>query len=249
MASESYSSDPLSNRLESAKSLTSCNLYKEYKSAESPSHERQNRVIFKDVNIELNQDSIIGLAGKTGSGKTTIGKILGGLLRPDNGTVKIGDIDLFNCSPSEMRTVRKWLRYVPQNPDAVLSHNITVTEALHEARHQTRLKPDEHKQWLQMIGNTVLFDPSWANRSIGDLSLGQRRRIVNLRSLQACPKFLIFDEPFNGLDIVSKFGMLALLQACCWDKQTGVLLISHDVEVLKRVCQKIYRLDNGVLSV
>lgn len=249
MAPDSDKSDRLHNRLESAQRLVSRDVSKEYASVGPACKESEGQVVLRDVNMELNQDSIIGLAGKTGAGKTTMGKILGGLLRPDRGTVTIGDIDLFDCSPDEMRSVRKWLRYVPQNPDAVLPHNITVTEALEEARKHTRLKPDEHRQWLQMIGNTVLYDPSWANRSIGDLSLGQRRRIVNLRSLQACPKFLIFDEPFNGLDIVSKFGMLALLQACCWDKQTGVLLISHDVEVLKRVCQKIYRLENGILSV
>jgi len=206
------------------------------------------RVILDEVDFEFRAGSIIGLIGRTGVGKTTLGRIMSGILRPDHGTVSIGGVDLFDLNSDETREVRQWLRYVPQNPDAVLPTNITVDEALREASINTRLVRDEQMKWRDMIQTPVMYDPTWATRQIGDLSLGQRRRVVNLRSLQACPKFIILDEPFNGLDLEFKHGMLDLLRKVSTSKDIGIMFISHDVEALDTICDTIWLLENGVLE-
>lgn len=205
------------------------------------------RTVLDDVNFVFKAGAIVGMIGRTGVGKTTLGRIMGGLLRPDRGIVSFGDIDIFRRTAEETRLIRRWLRYVPQNPDAVLPSSITVAEALSEARNNSRLIPGEDSEWYRSIENTVLLDPMWAGRSVGDLSLGQRRRVVNLRSLQACPKFLILDEPFNGLDLETKRSMLKLLQTVSGERATGILFISHDVKALQEICDSVWYLESGKL--
>jgi peptide/nickel transport system ATP-binding protein len=207
-------------------------------------HAQVLRVI-DDLSFTFKAGAIVGLIGRTGVGKTTLGKIMGGLLRSDFGVVALGEVDLQKCTPREMRGLRRWLHYVPQNPDAVVSPHITVSEALREGRQNTRLDSDAQTQWLGMLQQTVMYKHSWAKRFVGNLSLGERRRIVNLRSLQACPRFIIFDEPFNGLDLVSKHGMLSFLQTAAHHWQMGVFIISHDVEALAEVCDEVWQLEAG----
>ncbi len=205
-------------------------------------------VVLDEIDFTITAGSIVGLVGRTGVGKTTFGRIITGLFRPDSGTVRLGNISLFDCRPHETRIIRQWLRYVPQNPDAVLPLNVSVAASLEEARSNTRLSSDECMKWSCLIEATTLYDKRWSTRMVGDLSLGQRRRIVNLRALQACPKFMVFDEPFNGLDFVSKQGMLDLLMKIAVEKQIGIMVISHDVEALKKICNAIWSLNNRKLA-
>ncbi len=209
---------------------------------------RSSRLILDSVDFALVAGRVVGLVGRTGVGKTTLGKMLTGLLNPDGGFVALGDIRLGECGQSRLQQIRGWLRYVPQNPDAVLSFNSTVAEALKDARLCMRVERQERGPWLRLLEDSVLFDPQWLHRDIGDLSLGQRRRVVNLRALQTCPRFIVFDEPFNGLDLTSKNSMLLLVRRVSREKHAGVLYISHDVEALRSSCDEIWQLESGKLT-
>jgi len=199
--------------------------------------------ILEKVDFHLPRGVVIGLVGRTGVGKTTLGKILGGLLRPDSGAVTIGDVDMITCAPSVVTRLRRWIRYVPQNPDASLPRGVSVAEALQEARD---LAPDQdtgEQEWWARAVRCQLYEHDWANRSIGELSLGERRRVMNLRALLTNPRFLILDEPFNGLHGDAKMATLDILRTLSAGRGSAILVISHDALALKQSCDIVYELD------
>lgn len=108
--------------------------------------------------------------------------------------------------------------------------------------------PEQREKWWRSIVDTSLLDPARAGRSISDLSLGQRRRGVNLRALQTCPRFIILDEPFIWTGPGDQKDMLDLLQKVVHDYGVGVFFISHDVEALQTVGERLWLLADGELS-
>ncbi|MDF1545226.1 MAG: ATP-binding cassette domain-containing protein [bacterium] len=216
----------------------------------SPAGERKDgdRVVLTGINFSLGRSEIVGLVGKTGVGKTTLGKIVGGVFRPDSGSVCLGDHDIRTFEGSDHQLLRRMIRYVPQNPDAVLSSTITVQAAFDEARAVCRLPKQEMELWSAMLLDRPLFELAWLHRQFGELSLGERRRIVNLRSLLTCPAYIVMDEPFNGLDLSTRGAMLDLLRSAAEKIEMGMLIVSHDVTALHEICDKILLLDKDGLE-
>jgi ABC-type glutathione transport system ATPase component len=204
--------------------------------------------IFYDLNFSISTGTIVGLMGRTGAGKTTLGKIISGLLKPDHGKIIIGKIDLLDNHQRYTAEIRKRIRFVPQNPDAVLPTYLLVSKALKEARLLSCLSKSEMRDWQDFIQNEFLCHPSWMKKEIGELSIGQKRRVINYRAIQACPKYLILDEPFNGLDVISKYEFLSLLRSICDNWSIGILIISHDEQAMQHVSDVIWNMADGMLT-
>jgi len=203
--------------------------------------------ILHEIDLQLHRGSVIGLVGRTGVGKTTLGKILGGLLRPDSGSVTIGGLDILKCAPAVSTRLRRWIRYVPQNPDASLPRRVSVSEALQEARDLAPDRTTGEQDWWTRAVRSQLYEHDWADRSIGELSLGERRRVMNLRAFLTNPRFLILDEPFNGLHGDAKMATLDILRILSVGRRSGILVISHDAQALSRACDTVYELDGSSL--
>lgn len=211
------------------------------------STEISRQLVLDNVDCVLRAGTMVGLVGATGAGKSTLGKIVAGILRPDSGRAEFGQINLFQCDCRQARLLRKWLRYSPQNPDAVLDPRISVAEAINEASNVSRLDTTDARLWLEALETSLLFESEWYQRRVSELSLGQRRKVINFRSLASCPQFIVLDEPFNGLDHASKLSMMAVLKYGCENRKMGVLVISHDVQTLKSECSEIWNIENGQL--
>lgn len=235
------------NKLKDADQLAMISVTKSFATS-SGSASTKEQAVLDNLDFSISSGQVVGLIGETGVGKTTLGKIIGGLLRPDSGEVMAGEVNLLNLSPGQTRQVRRWVRYVPQNPDAVLPMNVTVAETFNEARQCSRLNSSDLAKWQELIDGAALCDPAWTARDVGDLSLGQRRRIVNIRSLLSGPRFIILDEPFNGLDLVSKTSMLNLLKSIARERRSGVLIISHDQDALRSSCDNLWEMSAGSLA-
>lgn len=175
----------------------------------------EGREVVSHVSFELDRNSILALEGPNGSGKTTIVKVLLGLLAPLHGHV--------------IRHPALAVGYLPQVPTADLDFPITVSDVvLMGARdHGTRLRPEHKKRAAELI--TFAGLDSVANRTIGRLSGGQRQRALLCRALMAQPDVLVLDEPVTYLDSQSEEGLYSLIREL--SGTMGIVLVTHDHDV------------------
>lgn len=239
--------EELSGRFDSALDLRLEGLTKTFPLFTNGSAEPEGLVLFSKLNFLIPSGQITGLVGRTGCGKTTLGKIAAGILRPDGGTVRMGDVDINHLTITERITLRKWLRYVPQNPDAVLSGRVKVKAAIAEARSIGNMPAEKAGEWDRFLESEELLKREWREMHAADLSLGERRRVVNLLALLICPRFLILDEPFNGLHGKPKEKLCQVLTGMAASKGAGILVISHDEDILHNLCARVFELREGKL--
>ncbi|MBI1307807.1 MAG: ATP-binding cassette domain-containing protein [Bacteroidetes bacterium] len=201
------------------------------------------RKVLDSCNFSILKGSWTGISGKSGNGKTTLAKLLTGLLEPDSGEILIDNNDL--------RTVRKsWqniIAYVGQEPQLLMDtvmRNVAFGENdPNEERVVTALKKVDLYDWVLQQSNAlnhVLIERG------GNLSGGQRQRLSIARALYAEAEVFIFDETTNSLDEQSKGDILDLILRLKNDEKT-IITISHDASVLAH-CDSILYVENGKVS-
>jgi peptide/nickel transport system ATP-binding protein len=207
-----------------------------------------SRNIIQDLDVHLSPGETVGLIGRTGAGKTTLARIMGGLCRPDKGTVSLEGEDLYRLDPARWRSCRSKLRYVFQNPDAALHTRMTVRRILSEAIDQGH-NGVEKKNVRDLAGlcETFLLRSEWLDQYPRQLSLGQRRRVALARSLANGPRYALLDEPFSGLDLMSKKLLWDVFKGIRSKRQTAILLVSHDVDAVMELCDRVLVMRNGQL--
>lgn len=229
-------------------SLTLRGVTKFYSGATDQSGVTEVKRVVDGVDLTLSLGKVLGIVGPTGAGKTTLARMAAGLLRPDNGLVRFGDHDPYEAPEKHFRHWRQWVRFVPQNPDSVVMPQMSVREVLREADRLAQLPDDVAANWNERFNDDELLDSRWHNRRVAELSLGQRRRVINMRALRSFPRFMILDEPFNGMDVICKAYSLMLLRDLADAGHMGFLVISHDEDVLRQLSDAVWRLENGKLT-
>jgi lipopolysaccharide export system ATP-binding protein len=191
------------------------------------------------VDISLGVGEICGLLGPNGAGKTTTFYMLVGLIAPDSGAVLLDDHDLTDW-PMYKRA-RMGLTYLPQEPSVF--RRLTVAEnvmAILETMELDRRARDERlKVLLNELGLTHL-----AKNKAVSLSGGERRRLEITRALAMNPVFLLFDEPFAGIDPIA-VGDIQQLIRLLKAKGLGILISDHNVRETLHVCDRAYIINEG----
>lgn len=198
--------------------------------------------ILRDADMTVAPGDVVGLVGPNGSGKTTLLRTVYRSLRPDTGTVRIGDDDVWALSA----------RSAAQRTAAVLQSGqtpggLTVTEAVTLGRtpHHgllDRESAQDREVVLEALKRTGML--SYADRYYATLSGGERQRVLLARALAQEPRLLVLDEPTNHLDIRARFDLLALIRA------TGIttLAVLHDLDLAARSCDQIVVLHDGQIA-
>jgi len=200
------------------------------------SYNKQNNVL-TDVSFEIDKNDFIGLIGPNGGGKSTLLKIILGLLQQDNGSLKV-----FNEGNKEARSK---IGYVPQYSKIDLDYPISVWEVvmsgfLGNKKIGSRFDKKEKYKAEDVLKNLNLFQLKDA--AIGELSGGQRQRIMIVRALVREPKLLLLDEPTNNIDEASGRDLYELLHEL--NKTMAIITVSHDVDVISRHVKRIFCLNN-----
>jgi peptide/nickel transport system ATP-binding protein len=196
-----------------------------------------------DVSFSIHKGEVFGLAGESGSGKSTVGRLVLRLLEPTSGKVIFDGTDLGSLSAEEMRRLRSRMQIVFQDPLASLNPRMTLGQAIdHPAQiHLTTLSPAERRKRVLDILSAVGMNPPTAFYDLypHQISGGQRQRVVLARALITHPALIVADEPIAMADVSVRALLLDLMMKLKDEFDLTYLFITHDLATAKYVCNRI----------
>ncbi|MDN2663367.1 ABC transporter ATP-binding protein [Psychromonas sp. 14N.309.X.WAT.B.A12] len=204
----------------------------------------------KNVSFSINEGETFGLVGESGSGKSTIARVITGLYPPNEGKITFEGIDLTAIkSERERRPFRRQMQMVFQNPYTSMNPRMKIYDIIAEPIRFHKLAASE-SQIQQIVFD--LLDHVGLGRMAGvkyphEFSGGQRQRISIARALATRPRLLICDEPTSALDVSVQAQILNLLKDLQDELNLTMLFISHDLPVIRQVCDRIGVMQQGQL--
>ncbi|MBC3798349.1 energy-coupling factor transporter ATPase [Acetobacterium tundrae] len=198
-----------------------------------------------NINVTIEDGSFIGIIGHTGSGKSTLIQHLNGLLTPTSGTVLVDGEDIFNKKKSEMIQLRHRIGLVFQYPEHQLFEETVQKDVAFGPKNQGLSEEDVNNRVRQSIKMVGLNYDEVKDKSPFELSGGQMRRIAIAGVLAMEPSVLILDEPTAGLDPRGREEILAQIKSLHTQKKMTVILVSHSMEDIGRLVEKILVMNAG----
>ncbi len=203
-----------------------------------------------NVSFEVFEGETFGLVGESGSGKSTIARVIAGLYQPNSGRVTFEGIDLTALkSEKERRPMRLQMQMVLQNPYSSINPRMKIAEIIAEPIRFHKLTNSE-AETRQIVND--LLDHVGLGRMAGvkyphEFSGGQRQRISIARALATRPRLLICDEPTSALDVSVQAQILNLLKDLQDELNLTMLFISHDLPVIRQMCDRVGVMQMGTL--
>ena len=201
-----------------------------------------------NVSFELFEGETLGLVGESGSGKSTIAKIITGLVRPTNGEIFYNNISLYNSNRKyQIDKSRGQIQMIFQDPYSSLNPRFKVRDIISEPIRffQKNISYTEFTQNVYDLIDIVGMTRQSLDRYPHEFSGGQRQRISIARALATRPRLLICDEPTSALDVSIQAQILNLLKDIQDELHLTMLFISHDLPVIRQMCNRIVVLKNG----
>ena len=204
---------------------------------------RGDRAIFDGVNIDIHEGKITAIMGPSGTGKTTLLKLIGGQLRPDKGTIEVDGKDVHKLSHKELYELRKRMGMLFQS-GALLTDLTVFDNVAFPLREHTDL-PESMIRDLVLIKLQAVGLRNARNLMPSELSGGMARRVALARAVSLDPMMIMYDEPFTGQDPISMGTLVNLIHKINWSMGLTSIVVSHDVAETAEIADEIYVLSGG----
>jgi peptide/nickel transport system ATP-binding protein len=195
-----------------------------------------------DVSFYVKKGEVLGLAGESGSGKTTMGRLCVRLIEPTEGQILFDGQDIAPLKGKQLRLIKRRIQFTFQDPTSSLNPRLTVGEAIADAlKLQAIGEKDEQEGRAREVLERVGLAPaaSFYNRLPHQLSGGQKQRVVFGRAIVLNPEFIVTDEPVAMVDVSIKAQILELMMDLKRELDLTYLFISHDLSTARHVCDYI----------
>ena len=201
-------------------------------------HFKQVRAV-DGVSFELHEGETLALVGESGCGKSTVGRLLLRLIEPTAGAVYFGGRSISVLKEREMRSLRREMQIIFQDPYGSLNPRMTVGDMLAEPLFLHKLFSGREKQRVSDLLSLVGLAPEHAARYPHEFSGGQRQRIAIARALIVKPKVVVLDEPTSALDVTIQKQVLELLASLQKKYGLSYILVTHDIDVVRAMAHRV----------
>lgn len=207
------------------------------------------RLIFERLSFEISDGQIIGLYGGSGIGKSTVAKILCGVLKPDEGLIYFDGDPLYASDMTYDRKRGQRIQMVYQQPYSALDANQKIISGFYELIRYHHFAPSRREagEIIKSLMDEVGVEMEILNHLPHQISGGEAQRIAIAKCLLFQPRLLILDEATSMLDVSTQANVIALVKRTMHRNNGAILLISHDKELVDYLSDQIYVFDNKTL--
>ena len=198
---------------------------------------KQQVVAVDHVSLHLDEGEILGIIGESGSGKSTVLRLLSGIMKTDEGAVMLFDKPLDTNDRSRFRD----LQMIFQDARASFDKQYTIEQSLNEVRKHLNPTALENRFLLQEVG----LDISFANKYPHEMSGGECQRAAIARALVCDPKVLLCDEITSALDVITQEKICSLLTHLCHQHHISAIFVSHDLPLVSNLCDRVMIMKDG----
>lgn len=211
--------------------------------------------VVHDLSFSLKEGEILGIVGESGSGKSMTAMAIAGLLsRKDmekKGEIFYGGKNLLTCPRKELRQIQgKEISMIFQEPMTSLNPVQKIGKQVEEVLkiHTDLSKEERYQKVLTILEEVELNNPEEICKKYPhELSGGMRQRVMIASAMIMTPKILIADEPTTALDVTVQAQIITLLKELCRKRKTSILFISHDLSLVRQLCERVLVMQNGYL--
>ena len=201
---------------------------------------KRELVAVRNVTLRIQPGEVVGLVGESGSGKSTIGRMAIALLPPTEGRVAFDGTDLAGMATDDLRRLRQRMQIIFQDPWGALNPRHTIGRLMEEPLLlHTTLSAAQRREEVIAIAQRMQLGLPLLERYPAQLSGGQLQRVCIGRALATKPDLLVLDEPTSSLDVSVRAGILQLLDTLRRETGVAMLFISHDLETIQALCDRV----------
>ena len=203
--------------------------------------------VLDGVTIRIGRGETVGIVGESGSGKTTLGRALLRLIDVASGTIEFDGLDITRLPEAAMRPIRRRMQLIFQDPMASLNPRHTIRRIVLEPMlfHRVAASEADAEERARAIFARFNLPSACLDRYPHELSGGQRQRVGIARVALLAPDFVLADEIVSGLDVSTQAQVLNLMKGLSRDLGLSMAFISHDLSVIRAVCDRVYVLRSG----
>lgn len=191
-----------------------------------------------DFSLTLYEGESLGLMGKSGAGKSTILRMLLGLLAPDGGTVRFEGRSIHDFGPKDKRDFHQKVQFIAQRPESFFDPKMTFQQSMAEAVHLLGMEAPTAGARDLMLRHLDL-DQGLLQRYPHQISGGEIQRLAIYRALLARPKLIMFDEATSMLDVSTQAKIIQMLKTLQAEQALTYLFISHDQGLIEKICDRV----------